>query len=156
MKCSDVQLRLSAYQDSELEGALMESMAAHLEECSTCARELELLDAVTESVRSLPHDEPAINFTSRVMGQILETDKKRDFKYMPSFVYSLVVILCFGLGILLNSLAPTPINDQSGIQVASDSLTQLIYQSQTLSLSQVHESSLEILLTEKKNNDETS
>ena len=156
MKCSDVLLRLSAFQDNELNEAMMESVKLHIESCPSCSRELELMESVTASVRSLPADEPADNFTARVMGNIYEKEKKRESKYMPSFVYSLVVIFCFGLGILLNSAAQRPINGQSGVQIAGDSLTQLMDQSQVLSLSQVHESSLEILLTEKEDNDETS
>lgn len=146
MKCSEVQSRLSAYQDNELHEALAENIRLHIESCSACAHELELLDAVADTVRALPQDEPAANFTALVMGRIQESEQKRQFKYIPSFVYSLVVILCFGLGILLQAVAYNPTSGQNGTQIAHDSLTQLMEQSQTLSLSHVHESSLEILI----------
>lgn len=149
MKCSEVQLRLSAFQDNELSEALMDNIKRHVEACPACAHQLELLDAVTATVRSLPQDEPLANFTALVMGRIRESEKTRQFKFMPSLVYSLVVILCFGLGILLNSPTQASFDSSNSLRVANNSITQLMDQSQTLSLSQVQESSLEILLAGK-------
>ncbi len=156
MNCSEVRARLSAYQDHELDAALLENISLHLNVCRECARELELLDAVTATVRALPQSQPPSPFTALVMGRILEKEKKPRLTFIQSFVYSMVVIVCFGLGILLNSAARNSMTGQDIAQQTEDALTQVLYQSQTLSLSEVQESSLDILLVEKDSDNETS
>jgi hypothetical protein len=54
MSCSRVQSELSGYLDNELSGAHLHAMSAHLESCLECARRLEELRFVSESVASLP------------------------------------------------------------------------------------------------------
>jgi hypothetical protein len=53
MNCSDVQERLSAFQDQELADDVHQEVAAHLELCTSCAADLETAQLLSRQVKSM-------------------------------------------------------------------------------------------------------
>ena len=147
MTCEDVRRRLSAFQDGELAADLESRVAAHLEECGGCRQESAALQEVTEQILRLPEVEPAHNFTAAVMTRLKERKRQRSRLFaLPSFVYSSVFILVFGLGLWLN----LPVKGGDEPAARQDSLSRVLYQSQNLSLTTVQEISLEHILAETR------
>ncbi|MCP4153265.1 MAG: hypothetical protein GY757_36375 [bacterium] len=101
LKCNDVQRYLNRYQDNELEPQLRLDVESHLQSCQQCSAQLLQLEEVTASLLQLPQQEPAMNFTARVMADVNKKKSSQWFAF-PSLLYSLVFIIFCLLGFMLN------------------------------------------------------
>jgi anti-sigma factor RsiW len=144
MKCEDVRLQLSAFQDDELEDDVRTRIAAHVEECGGCRRELEQLKQAVAQVARLPEVEPADNFTAAVMAR-LRAQEKRRWWTLPALVYPVIFILFFALGWWFNMTLKRP----APVKAKPEMLAQFLYQSQNLSLSAVQDASLRQILGQR-------
>lgn len=59
----------SAYLDAELAPEEREQVAAHLESCGDCSREMELLGSLRRALRSMPVLEPPVPLLAGVRGR---------------------------------------------------------------------------------------
>ncbi|MCD6170599.1 MAG: zf-HC2 domain-containing protein [Candidatus Latescibacteria bacterium] len=64
MDCKRLERYLSRYLEGELEGELKDKVEEHLSRCSSCARKLHRLEAITGILRGLGPVEPPENFVS--------------------------------------------------------------------------------------------
>jgi hypothetical protein len=118
MKCKEILLYLSRYQDGELDKHLREKVENHLNECRSCGQELILLERVTENLKCLPEVEDKQNFTAQVMAKVKEKRKPHWFA-LPSLVYYFVFIIFCLIGLILNQNLGTPKEESS---ILSESL----------------------------------
>lgn len=137
MKCKNVKIQLSAFQDEELEDDAKARIAAHIEQCEGCRRELEHLNQAVAQVTMLPEVEPADNFTAVVMARLRAKEKRRWWT-LPSLVYPVIFIFFFALGWWFNTTLKRPVP----VRPKPEMLAQVLYQSQNLSLSAVQDISL--------------
>ena len=140
MTCNEVKCRLSSFQDNELDAAAKAAVQAHLDECGDCRREYRELEAVYRGIHKIKEIEPAQNFTSIVMGQIKQREERRWFA-LPSFVYSLIFIIFFFLGILFTA------NLKNGAPPEQEEMyvSNILIESQDLSLINIQDKTLAML-----------
>lgn len=70
MKCENVQIKLSAYMDGELDPGLHEEIAGHLRQCPKCREELEELSSVDTLIRGLPQLSLSDEFAKAVVARV--------------------------------------------------------------------------------------
>ncbi len=70
MNCREVQRKLSAYMDCEMDGAASREIGAHLEACSECRRELETLSGVDALVRGALRYSPSADFSKELLAAL--------------------------------------------------------------------------------------
>ncbi len=70
MRCNELEERLSAYLDGELDAETSEDLARHLSQCARCAADLGSLKAIDEEVRALPALDPGSGFARRVVARV--------------------------------------------------------------------------------------
>ena len=95
MRCSDATRQLQFYIDHRLPLQSMRALEAHIASCTTCHRELMLLEEVTTSLRTMqPIVEPA-DLTVRIMQRVAEhprRQRKGGYSLLrPSFMEMLAV-----------------------------------------------------------------
>jgi anti-sigma factor RsiW len=144
MKCEDVRLQLSAFQDDELEDDARARIAAHIERCDGCRSELKQLQQAVAQVARLPELEPADNFTAAVMARLRAQEKQRWWT-LPALVYPVIFILFFALGWWFHTTLRRPVP----VKPKPEMLAQVLYQSQNLSLSAVQDASLRQILARR-------
>jgi hypothetical protein len=71
MECRQVQRRISAYLDGELDLAATRSMEHHLERCAACQETLADFQRVDASVRGLPSFDVGPEFFPRLLKQVV-------------------------------------------------------------------------------------
>jgi len=103
MKCKKNLKNLSAYADGELEQVDAEEIKEHLKECSTCRRNLEEYEKLSEILNARKKSEPPVNFESRVLAKIksAETSPRNSWKspfpvFRVAFAAALLLIAVFG------------------------------------------------------------
>jgi anti-sigma factor RsiW len=69
-ECNAIQPELDAYLDGELAPPEQRSVERHLEECAACRAELELLRAVTGSLRQVERPAPSEAMRRRLFAQV--------------------------------------------------------------------------------------
>ncbi|MGH7926318.1 MAG: zf-HC2 domain-containing protein, partial [Candidatus Binatia bacterium] len=79
MNCQEVQTQLSDYLDLSLGPTRLVLLKEHLEACSPCREEAELLSESIRRVAVLPLLETPLGFTQRVMSQVRETETQSSF-----------------------------------------------------------------------------
>jgi len=105
----------------------------------------ELLQRVTQQVKSLPEIEAAPNFTAQVMGRVLDKRQRQLFS-LPSWVYSFVFLLFLALGfIIAGTLGTHGSLDGSSQSPEEMFLAQTLTESQDLGLLAVQDSSVALL-----------
>lgn len=149
-RCNEIRTNLSKYQDSVpgyelLTPQMREAIGLHLEECGACRAQLELLQMVTQQVKSLPEVEAAPNFTAQVMGRLKEKQQRQLFS-LPSWVYSFVFVLFLALGFFITYTLESPGSlDDSGQLQEEMFLAQTLTETQDLRLMAVQDSSVELM-----------
>lgn len=139
MTCNEVNAILSLYQDNELDTKKKSAVRAHLKKCVDCRLEYHRLETVVQAVKNLAEVEPALNFTSLVMGRIIAREKRRWFA-VPQFAYSLIFIIFFIIGVFIavnlgNGTAQQPEEVYiSGFLAESQELSLLDIQDNTFAL----------------------
>ncbi|MBS1997645.1 MAG: zf-HC2 domain-containing protein [Cyanobacteria bacterium SZAS LIN-2] len=127
LDCTQVTEMLDAFRDMELELAEAEMVEAHLQNCADCSRELEAIEQVVASLKSLP-EVPVKDFADAIEARILaqsntapaserptlsllsDKDNVRSLHQSPRrvsrvmLVAAAVLVLCGVIG--LNSFAP--------------------------------------------------
>ena len=146
MRCDEVKNLLSLYQDDEIEGKVRSEIQFHLTECKNCSHDLEQMEIVQKGIKDLMEIEPAQNFTPLVMGKIKEREKSRLF-FLPSMVYSLVFIIFFILGFWVNIY----LKDNIRKSPKEENISNLLLQSQNLSLLFVQDKTIDMISGEGQN-----
>ena len=72
MKCHNIQKKLSAYQDRELEPKLQEQVRSHLLSCQSCREQYEKLERVWKTLGGVEEIHPDPWFYRQVVGKIKE------------------------------------------------------------------------------------
>jgi hypothetical protein len=92
-----------------------------------------------------------MNFTARVMANVLEKEKPRRY-LLPSLVYSLVFIVFCLLGLALNPNLKTPVQDEANADIiaVADAVeavdaSDLLAESRQLALIKVQDSTFEMI-----------
>ena len=103
MRCSDIQKKLSAYQDRELKPQEQEKVTKHLLGCGSCREKYEKLERVWQTLGELEEMRPDLGFYRQLVRKIKEP---REHGLLPSLqrVFQLLrvpvtvsVILIIGL-----------------------------------------------------------
>ena len=82
MKCSEVQKRLSAYQDGELKAGERDKVTTHLMDCSACREQYAELERVWQNLGELQEIHPYPGFYRQVVRKI---NQPREYGLLPSF-----------------------------------------------------------------------
>jgi anti-sigma factor RsiW len=85
MKCHKVQMKLSAYQDGELEGREVGRIAAHLENCPACRRRLAELERVWQALGDLEELAPDPGFYGQIVEKIHESQERPVWGWRRAF-----------------------------------------------------------------------
>jgi anti-sigma factor RsiW len=103
MKCYDVQEKLSAYQDRELEPRKHEEVRSHLLRCQSCWKEYEKLEGVWQALGQLREVHPDPWFYRQLIEKIREPRESCSvpklrwvWKFLPAPVIA-SILLVFGL-----------------------------------------------------------
>jgi anti-sigma factor RsiW len=72
MKCTDVQQRIKAYLDNELNGRDAEAISVHIKRCSSCSKEAALLSRAWDILRELPGPETVPDLVPATLSRIKE------------------------------------------------------------------------------------
>lgn len=146
--CTDqtVHALLNRYQDNELDSGPRERVHAHLQTCKACREELSQLERITLAVKELRSIEPAPSFNALLMDRIKQKQKAKSRWFairpvMSSMAYSLIFLLFLGLGLLINGFF-VPSGQSNHEDLA---FTQLLDESQQLSLLQVQDQTFDLL-----------
>ena len=119
MKCTEVSLKLSPYQDNELGEETRAAVEEHLFLCSHCRKELESLERIAADISSLEEIGPLLNFNASVMSSVKEHEERR-YSGKLGFVYSFVFTLFFIVGILIEPFShSTPPKPEMGRELSS-------------------------------------
>ena len=102
MRCDQIKVLLSLYQDNEIGGENQSKIKSHLTECKSCREEFEQLEIVQNEIRGLVEIEPEQNFVPTVMERIKKGEKHRLLS-VPSMVYSFIFVIFFLLGFLVST-----------------------------------------------------
>jgi anti-sigma factor RsiW len=70
MECQQVQRRISAYLDGELDAAAMRNMESHLEGCAACKEMAADFERVDAMVRGLPRLDVGAEFIPRLLDEV--------------------------------------------------------------------------------------
>lgn len=70
MKCNEVRKKLSPYLDNELDQVQMESIGDHLNECSICLKEFNLLKETDTWLKASPREEPSKEFHEKLFHEL--------------------------------------------------------------------------------------
>ncbi len=161
MMCDKATAYLSRYQDNELDPAARAQLDTHLQACAACREELLQLEAVTTRVKQLPVVEAGPYFTARVMGKVMEKEKKSRWlawfplpSSSPSFlkaVYTVVFIVFLLLGVWVNMKTGSPASNFPASGDAGQDrqqelqMVRVLVESQDLSLINVQDKTLAML-----------
>ena len=145
MTCNEIKLLLSVYQDNEIEKKKPE-IQSHLIRCDSCRREFEQLEMVRNKIKNLGEIDPSPDFTPLVMEKIIKSEKSRLFS-LPSVVYSLVFIVIFVIGFLVNIDFKSEISRKNPDVWISD----VLLQSQNLNLLFIQDKTIDMISSEGTN-----
>ena len=145
MTCNEIKLLLSVYQDNEIEKKKPE-IQSHLIRCDSCRREFEQLEMVRNKIKNLGEIDPSTDFTPLVMEKIIKSEKSRLFS-LPSVVYSLVFIVIFVIGFLVNIDFKSEISRKNPDVWISD----VLLQSQNLNLLFIQDKTIDMISSEGTN-----
>ena len=70
MKCTDIDTLKDDYLDGNLPAEEQHALEQHVAECERCEQEIKFLKAMLGEMKSLPVQEPASDFESRVFGEV--------------------------------------------------------------------------------------
>ena len=101
MKCSEVNLLLSRYQDNELEEHSGNMVKGHLLTCESCRKKLDEYNRISRDVAGIRDVDPKENFTIEVMSLVKE-HKAKKFAGKFAYIYSFVFALFFIFGVLID------------------------------------------------------
>ena len=141
MECKDIIAVLSKFQDEELDKDSSDIVKKHLKQCVSCREESDQLGEVLYFLKGQTEIKAPDNFTAVTMGRLNKKNKKR-FSPLPAFVYSFVFALFFFLGIFIN-FGPVYSGEKNE---TIDSVSELLLNSQELSLLNVQNNSFSDLL----------
>jgi predicted anti-sigma-YlaC factor YlaD len=150
MRCDDFRVLLSRCQDRELDPMREAALEAHLQSCAPCREERLLLNRLTARVKQLPGVDPGSSFTARVMGKIMENEKVPPLSdLLARWLYSIVFIVFLVLGIFVSSgFSLFHLRDRVGQnQSQQESMVKLLVESQDLSLLNVQDATVALLVT---------
>jgi len=77
MKCHQIQNRLSAFQDGELNDREQEKISEHLEKCSACRKRYEEMEKIWQALGDFQEIQPEPAFYRQVIKKINESNKPR-------------------------------------------------------------------------------
>ena len=70
MKCNEVRKKLSPYLDNELDQGQMKRIGDHLNECSTCLEEFELLKKTDAWLKAYPREDLSKEFHDQLVREL--------------------------------------------------------------------------------------
>jgi predicted anti-sigma-YlaC factor YlaD len=157
--CHDVGQLLSRYQDGELDQSRQEQVDLHLQQCSECRSQLNMMVQVTQQVKQLPEMEADMRFTHQVMGKVRQSRIRQNRWFaVPSVVYTFVFMFFLVVGFYATrNIDPLNTGQQFTISLndaeessqsenqAEQYLSQLVTETQSLRLMSVHENALNLL-----------
>jgi len=162
MECKEVKALLNRYQDNELSPPVREKVCTHLQYCTSCQKDFLKLVEVTVRLKHSPEVETGPFFTGQVMGKILDKEKQLQKSHwwarialpasirLSRLVYSLVIIIFLLLGVLSSNGSFKNLNNESPVNHPQEtSLVKLLTESQGLSLVNVQDKSLALLVNGK-------
>lgn len=115
-KCHEVQELLSAWLDGELTEEKRSRVAAHLDGCSGCRRELARLTALNEALKDLGVTPPA-GLAERVLARV-QPPRRRGWWQDLALAASLVVGIVLG-GTLARDFYPQPAANGNGAEIVA-------------------------------------
>jgi len=97
MNCKGVDSLLSPYLDGELSGREMRLVREHLNVCSNCLRELEVVRQLKADVAFLPEPIVDEDFEERLVQAVLGTQKSRQGRFRVALAGGLAFVGAFAL-----------------------------------------------------------
>ena len=101
MNCQKICLLLSPYQDNECDEKIRSEVSNHLQKCTHCQNEFEKLELIKKEISRLSTIEPKPHITANIMSKLREKKKAPLFP-LPSVIYSIIFIIFFIMGVLVN------------------------------------------------------
>ena len=153
----DSRALLSCSQDKELDPLQEAILETHLQSCESCAKEWLLLNRLNDRLKQLPAVDPGPYFTSQVMGKVLETERVPTLSTaVLRWLYSLVFVVFLVLGVLANSgFSLFHFHVRTGPdQAPAEKVVNLLVESQDLSLLNVQDTTVALLVKGKGENNE--
>ena len=140
MKCKDIKKLLSPYQDREITENISNRITAHLKACRHCKQELKSLEQIIYELKNLADIEPESSFNARIMERLKKVKRSTVFP-LPSIVYSLIFVIFFTLGFIINSI----LDNGNQQKLKKPSVVNLLLENQDLSLINVQDKTIKIL-----------
>ena len=104
MKCRDIQEKLSAYIDKELNPDQFENVTQHLVHCSECKSELEALQKVDTVLDNAPLYNVPANFSEKLMQEIHITSSSTENLNIINLIFAPVTKFFLNFFTLIESL----------------------------------------------------
>jgi predicted anti-sigma-YlaC factor YlaD len=101
MNCQKICHLLSPYQDNECDEETRSKIISHLQKCKRCRREYEKLEFIKKKITRLPKIEPESHLTANIMSKLVQKKEARLLP-LPSVIYSIIFIIFFIMGVLIN------------------------------------------------------
>ncbi|MBM3237948.1 hypothetical protein FJZ31_16790 [Candidatus Poribacteria bacterium] len=127
MNCQKAEKKFSAYVENELDAKTRRQLEQHLEECASCAYELQAFQKTLPLVKSMPAIAPSSNFAWELRLRLAIEDshkvslRKRFFEYLrsrPAVAFSggLMILLILSLGLYFY-ISPSKISTSNEFMV---------------------------------------
>jgi anti-sigma factor RsiW len=103
VKCRAVKRMLSAYIDDELTTTQVQKIEEHLQDCSSCKYDLEMLRDTWDVLDILPHPKPAPHFYTQLKSRLLKEEKTKPHSWIENVLVPALAAGVVILGILLGN-----------------------------------------------------
>ena len=127
-QCQDLQLRIEALVDEELEHAEATALREHLEMCPACARQVRLATEIRRELRGLPELDTPQRVLDSVLGTVRRKESRRrswlDFFRAPQPAWIAVgataAAALFAVMVLMPNQEPAPPEQSAEVEIATE------------------------------------
>ena len=127
-QCQDLQLRIEALVDEELEQTEATALREHLEICPACARQIRLAAEIRQELRGLPELDTPQHVLDSVLGTVRHKESRRrswlDFFRAPRPAWIAVgataAAALFAVMVLMPNQEPAPPEHSAEVEIATE------------------------------------
>ena len=127
-RCQDLQLRIEALVDEELEQTKATALREHLEICPACARQVRLAAEIKQALRGLPELDTPQHVLDSVLGTVRRKGSRRrswlDFLRAPRpawiAVSAAAAAALFAVMVLMPNQEPAPPEHSAEVEIAAE------------------------------------
>lgn len=108
MKCDEIRESLGEYADRELSPPMLDRVREHLADCKSCAAELQALERLEETLRSVPAGGDEVRWDGYLERVRARTTGSRRFSWRALVPVAAAVLMTFGLARMMSARPPPP------------------------------------------------